>query len=195
MWNRDRDRGVRDDYRSPRRSRSISPDRGMRDNYRSPSRSRSFSRDHGAKDDYLSPRLSRSVSQSLSPRGERKYRTKQRSPSPRENGRSPHDERNNGRGRSRSPKRDSPSPSRSRLSLTYVLSKLSGKTFSMPSMLHWCSVVSCATIEVRICVLSSVQSSVEQLFQMMLHPLGAVQLIAAGAWKLCNICWSGGFCR
>ncbi|XWS13988.1 hypothetical protein CRYUN_Cryun36dG0085500 [Craigia yunnanensis] len=112
-----RDRGVRDDYCSPRRSRSISQDRGMRDDYHSPSRSRSFSRDRGAKDDYHSPRRSKSVSRSLSPRfphGEREYRTKQRSPSPRENGRSPHDERNYARGRLRSPKRDSLSHSRSR---------------------------------------------------------------------------------
>ncbi|XWS08667.1 hypothetical protein CRYUN_Cryun40dG0021000 [Craigia yunnanensis] len=109
-----RDGGVRDDYRSPRRSRSISQDRGMRDDYRSRSRSRSFSRDHGAKDDYCSPRRSRSVSQSFSAHGEGEYRTKQRSPSPRENGRSPHDERNYVHGRSRSPKRDSLSPLRSR---------------------------------------------------------------------------------
>ncbi|XVF62696.1 hypothetical protein PTKIN_Ptkin09bG0029000 [Pterospermum kingtungense] len=107
-----RDRGVRDDYRSPRRSRSISQDHGMRDDYRSPSRSRSFSRDRGAKDDHRSPR--RSISVSRSPLGEREYRTKQRSPSLRENGRSPHDERDYGHGRSRSPRRDSRSPSRSR---------------------------------------------------------------------------------
>ncbi|XVE82017.1 hypothetical protein DITRI_Ditri15bG0113200 [Diplodiscus trichospermus] len=112
-----RDRGVRDDYRSPRRSRSVSQDHGVRDGYHSPSRSRSFSRDRGAKDYYLSPRRSRSDSRSLSPHsphGEREYRTKQRSPSPRENGRSPYDERDYARGRSRSPKRNSLSPSRSR---------------------------------------------------------------------------------
>ncbi|XP_021291588.1 serine/arginine-rich SC35-like splicing factor SCL28 [Herrania umbratica] len=111
-----RDRGVRDDYRSLRRSRSISQDRGMRDDYRSRSRSRSISRDHGAKDDYCSPRRSRSVTQSLSarsPHGDREYRTKPRSPSPRENGRSSHDERGYARGRPRSPRRDSLSPSRS----------------------------------------------------------------------------------
>ncbi|EOY06352.1 SC35-like splicing factor 28 isoform 1 [Theobroma cacao] len=112
-----RDRGVRDDYRSLRRSRSISQDRGMRDDYRSTSRSRSISRDHGAKDDYCSPRRSRSVSRSLSarsPHGDREYRTKPRSPSPRENGRSSHDERRYAHGQSRSPRRDSLSPSRSR---------------------------------------------------------------------------------
>ncbi|WRX21408.1 RNA recognition motif domain - like 10 [Theobroma cacao] len=113
----DRDLGVRDDYRSLRRSRSISQDRGMRDDYRSTSRSRSISRDHGAKDDYCSPRRSRSVSRSLSarsPHGDREYRTKPRSPSPRENGRSSHDERRYAHGQSRSPRRDSLSPSRSR---------------------------------------------------------------------------------
>ncbi|XWS53698.1 hypothetical protein CRYUN_Cryun10bG0022700 [Craigia yunnanensis] len=114
---RDRDRGVRDDYRSPRRSRSNSQDCGMRDDYHSSSRSRLISRDRGANDDYRSPWRSKSVSRSLSPRsqhGDREYRTKQRFPSPRENGQSPHDERDYARGRSRSPKRGSLIPSRSR---------------------------------------------------------------------------------
>ena len=108
---------MRDDYHSPRQSRSISQDRGMRDDYCSPSRSRLISRDRGASDDYRSPRQSKSVSRSLSPHsphGDREYKTKQRSPSPRENGQSPHDERNYARGRPRSPKRDSLIPSRSR---------------------------------------------------------------------------------
>ncbi|XP_022760467.1 serine/arginine-rich SC35-like splicing factor SCL28 [Durio zibethinus] len=112
-----RDRGVRDDYRSRRQSGSISQDRGMRDDYCSPSRSRSISRDRGAKDDYHSPRRSKSVSRSLSlrsPHGDGENRTKQRSSSPRENGWSPHDERDYVRGRSRSPRRDKHSPSRSR---------------------------------------------------------------------------------
>ncbi|XVE65694.1 hypothetical protein DITRI_Ditri08aG0020100 [Diplodiscus trichospermus] len=111
-----RDRGVRDDYRSSRRSRSISQDRGMRDDYHSPSRSRSISRDRGA-NNYHSPRRSKSVSRSLSPRsphGDREYRTKLRSPSPRENGRSPYDERDDAHNRSRSPKRYGLGPSRSR---------------------------------------------------------------------------------
>ncbi|XP_022722636.1 serine/arginine-rich SC35-like splicing factor SCL28 [Durio zibethinus] len=107
--------------RSPRRryrsySRSLSPARhDSRDQLvsRSPRRSRSISQDRGMRNDYRSPRQSRSVSLSPSPRGEREYRTKQRSLSPRENGRSPHDERDYARGRSRSPKRDILSPSRS----------------------------------------------------------------------------------
>ncbi|XVF38594.1 hypothetical protein REPUB_Repub20aG0115700 [Reevesia pubescens] len=114
---RNRNRGVRDDYHFPRRSRSISQDHGMRDDYHSPSRSRSISRDCGAKDDYHSPRRAKSVSQSLSPHsphGDREYRTKQKSPSPGENGRSPHDQRDYARGRSTSPRCDSRCPSRSR---------------------------------------------------------------------------------
>ncbi|MBA0696585.1 hypothetical protein Goari_003127, partial [Gossypium aridum] len=91
----------------------------MRDDYRSPSRSRSMSRDRGAKDDYRSPRRSRSVSRSLSPRSphgdrDREYRTKQRSPSPRENGQSLQDERDHVSSRSKSPRRVGRSPSRSR---------------------------------------------------------------------------------
>lgn len=116
---RDRDQRGKDYHHSPRRSRSISQDRAMRDDYRSPSRSRSMSRDCGAKDDYRSPRRSRSVSRSLSPRSphgdrDREYRTKQGSPSPRENGQSLQDERDHVSSRSKSPRRVGRSPSRSR---------------------------------------------------------------------------------
>ncbi|KAK8510924.1 hypothetical protein V6N13_091267 [Hibiscus sabdariffa] len=111
-----RDQRGRDQHRSPMRSRSISQDRAVRDDYRSPIRSRSMSRDRGAKDDHRSPRRPRSVPRSLSPRsphGDKEYRTKQRSPSPRENGQSPHDEREHVRSRSKSPRRVSRSPLRS----------------------------------------------------------------------------------
>ncbi|GKU85585.1 hypothetical protein SLEP1_g239 [Rubroshorea leprosula] len=109
--------------RSPRRryrsySRSPSPtkhdSREVRDDYRSPRRSRSASRDRAVKDDYRSPRRSRSVSRSYSPHDGREYRSNYRSPSPRGNGRGPHDEMDHALSRSRGLKGESRSPSRSR---------------------------------------------------------------------------------
>ncbi|PSR85170.1 Serine/arginine-rich SC35-like splicing factor, partial [Actinidia chinensis var. chinensis] len=92
-----RRRRARDDYYSPRRSRSVSRSVSPRDgrSYRSKRNS---------------SRRSRSISRSLSPHDERNYRADSRSPSPRENGRSPPDTRDrepsrspNPRGKSRSP--------------------------------------------------------------------------------------------
>ena len=67
-------------------------------------------RSRGARDEYLSPARSRSISHSRSPRDRRDY---SRSPTPKDNGRSPR-EVDNARSRSRSPKGDSRSPSGSR---------------------------------------------------------------------------------
>lgn len=118
--------------RSPRRryrsySRSPSPersgirDRRSRDDYYSPRRSRSVSRsvspppdERNYRSNQKSTRHSRSISRSLSPRQERNYRSDHRSPSPRENGRSPRDERYDEPSRSLSPRGNGRSPSRSR---------------------------------------------------------------------------------
>ncbi|KAF3457288.1 hypothetical protein FNV43_RR01945 [Rhamnella rubrinervis] len=94
-----------------RRTPPRSPRRRYHSYSRSPSPVRRYSRDHGARDDYRSPVRSRSISQSPPPRDERNYR---RSPSPRENGRSPSYEREYAPSRSRSPRGNSRSPSRSR---------------------------------------------------------------------------------
>ncbi|XP_015888333.2 serine/arginine-rich SC35-like splicing factor SCL28 [Ziziphus jujuba] len=95
---------------SRRRTSPRSPRRRYHSYSRSPSPARRDSRDRRARDDYRSPVRSRSTSRSP-PHVERDYR---RSPSPRENGRSPSDEREYAPSRSRSPRGKSHSPSRSR---------------------------------------------------------------------------------
>ncbi|KAA8536918.1 hypothetical protein F0562_029396 [Nyssa sinensis] len=93
----------RSPYRSPRRryrSYSRSP---------SPTRRDSRDRDHGARD-YVLPSRYRSVSKSPSPRDNRAYRSRQKSISPRGNGRSPLDEMDRGLDRSPSPRGYDPSP-------------------------------------------------------------------------------------
>ncbi|XP_052207144.1 serine/arginine-rich SC35-like splicing factor SCL28 [Diospyros lotus] len=119
---------TRGSYR--RRSPARSPKRRYRSYSRSPSPVRSDLRDRKARDDYYSPRRSGSVSRSVSPCDERNYRSNQksprrsrsisrsvsphdgrgyRSPSPRENGRIPLDERGREPSRSPSPRRKSES--------------------------------------------------------------------------------------
>ncbi|XP_059632637.1 serine/arginine-rich SC35-like splicing factor SCL28 [Cornus florida] len=85
--------------RTPSPARSELRERRSRDDYYSPRHSRSYSRSISPQDErnyklnQRSPRRSRSVSRSLSPRDERSYRSNYRSPSPGENGRSQHDKR------------------------------------------------------------------------------------------------------
>ncbi|GAV63376.1 RRM_1 domain-containing protein [Cephalotus follicularis] len=98
---------------SRRRTPLRSPRRRYRSYSNSPSPARRESRDDGARDDYYSPRRSRSVSRSPSPR-EKKYNSNHRSPSPKENGRSPYDARGHAPNRSKSPRGNGRSPSRSR---------------------------------------------------------------------------------
>ncbi|XP_022137875.1 serine/arginine-rich SC35-like splicing factor SCL28 [Momordica charantia] len=93
-----------------RRSPARSPRRRYRSYSRSPSPARHDSRNRGARDEYLSPARSRSISRSRSPHDRRDY---SRSPSPKENGRSPR-EVDIERSRSRSLRADSRSPSGSR---------------------------------------------------------------------------------
>ncbi|XP_062176427.1 serine/arginine-rich SC35-like splicing factor SCL28 isoform X2 [Alnus glutinosa] len=108
-------RGSRHGGSHRRRTPPRSPRRRNHSFSRSPSPARRDSRDHGARDDYLSPVRSRSISRSPSPRDERDYRRDyRRSLSPRENGRSPHDERKYAPNRSLSPRGNDRSPSRSR---------------------------------------------------------------------------------
>ncbi|KAL6971377.1 hypothetical protein U1Q18_031054 [Sarracenia purpurea var. burkii] len=104
-----RDHRTRDDYYSPRRSRSISKSVSPRDdrNYRSNQKSQ---------------RWSRSISRSVSPHDEKDYRPGHRSPSPRENGQSPRDEKYDDPNRSPTPRRNARSLSRSRSrSFRYVI--------------------------------------------------------------------------
>lgn len=95
MLNRGRGYGARDDYYSPRGSRSLS-------------RSVSPRNDRSYKSRERPPRRSGSFSRSLSPQDEKNHRPSRRSPSPIENGQDGYAPR------SKSPKRNSRSPLRSR---------------------------------------------------------------------------------
>ncbi|KAJ8766276.1 hypothetical protein K2173_022335 [Erythroxylum novogranatense] len=96
--------------------RGRSPPRSARRRYSSYSRSPTPARgdSRNMKDEYYSPQKSRSISRSHSPRDEREYRSGYRSPSPRDNGNGPHDDRVYASDRSRSPRCISHSPSGSR---------------------------------------------------------------------------------
>ncbi|XP_028759864.1 serine/arginine-rich SC35-like splicing factor SCL28 isoform X1 [Neltuma alba] len=128
-----------------RRTPTRSPRRRYRSYSRSPSPAGDHTRDHRDRDNYYSPERSRSYSMSPSPRGRKDYR---RSPSPRENGRSPDDRRDHTRSRSETPRGNGRSPSRSR-SRSYrygfcrsanlsnhICQSLHVKFLPIPSMIH-----------------------------------------------------------
>ncbi|PIN14368.1 hypothetical protein CDL12_12993 [Handroanthus impetiginosus] len=88
--------GARDDYYSPRQSRSVSRSISPRDDRSHRSRARS-------------PRHSRSFSRSVSPQDEKNHKPSRHTPSPIENGRAAYEP-----SRSQSPGRNSRNPARSR---------------------------------------------------------------------------------
>ncbi|XP_030473826.1 serine/arginine-rich SC35-like splicing factor SCL28 isoform X1 [Syzygium oleosum] len=101
-------------HRERRRSTSRSPRRHNHSYSRSPTPDRHDSRSRGAKDQYHSPMRSGSVSHSPSPREHKVKRSSKRSPSLREDSRSPIQERGYPAGRSHSPRGNIHGPSGSR---------------------------------------------------------------------------------